>query len=250
VKRRGSWWRLNRKGAGAGIKVSVAILYPLNLLLFRRKWHNIDRVPATGPAIVVINHISVIDPMVMAAFIWDTGRVPRFMIKSSLFKYPVIGWVFRTAKQIPVDRSGGGAKDSVAAARAALEGGEVLVIYPEGTTTKDPQGWPMKARTGMARLALDFPDVPVIPVGQWGTHKRGPGPRHRYIGRRPVTASVGLPVDLTEFTSVPLTLDALRQSTERIMVALRDEVAFVRDETPPTEFFKPPKAPPKAPTKS
>lgn len=238
--RGGPWWKLGRDGAGPGVKAAVALLYPINLLLFRRTWRHIDRIPETGPAIVVMNHISKIDPIIMAAFIWDTGRVPRFMIKSTLFTYPVVGWVFRTAQQIPVDRGSSAARSAVDAAHAALARGEVVIIYPEGTTTKDPDLWPMQARTGIARLALDNPGVPIIPVGQWGSVKHGPRSRRR-LGRRPVSASIGEPVPLDDLRARPLSLDALRETTERIMVAVRDEVAVLRGETPPAQFYKPAK---------
>jgi 1-acyl-sn-glycerol-3-phosphate acyltransferase len=253
--RGGPWWRLGRTGAGPGIKVAVAILYPINLLLFRRKWRNIEGIPETGPAIIVMNHISVIDPVVMAAFIWDTGRVPRFMIKSTLFTKPVIGWVFRTAQQIPVQRGSSAARSAVDAAHAALAAGEVVIIYPEGTTTRDPEIWPMQARTGIARMALDSPGVPIIPVGQWGTqhiisHRDSvgdtpPAKRRRklHLGRIPVSTSIGAPVPLDDLRERPLSLDVLRETTERIMVAVRDEVAVLRGETPPEAFYKPARGP-------
>ncbi len=242
--RGGPWWKLGRDGAGPGVKAAVALLYPINLALFRRDWRNIEGIPATGPAIVVMNHISVVDPIIMAAFVWDTGRVPRFMIKSSLFNYPIVGWVFRTAQQIPVERGSSAARNAVDAAHAALARGEIVIIYPEGTTTKDPDLWPMQARTGIARMALDNPGIPVIPVGQWGIGKRGANPAvqpKRRLGRRRISASIGAPVPLEDLRARPLTLDVLREATERIMVAVRDQVAALRGEQPPAEFFKPPK---------
>ena len=249
--RGGPWWKIGRTGAGTGVKLAVLLLYPINLLAFRRTWRNIEGIPEKGPAIVVMNHISVIDPVLMAAFIWDTGRVPRFMIKSTLFSKPVIGWVFRTAQQIPVERGSSAARSAVDAAHAALANGELVIIYPEGTTTRDPEVWPMQARTGIARMALDSPGMPIIPVGQWGTQdiisKRdqagdAPPPARRRrlrLSRIPVSASVGPAVDLDDLRERPLTLDVLREATERIMVAVRDEVAVLRGETPPTAFYKP-----------
>ncbi|MDR1998422.1 MAG: 1-acyl-sn-glycerol-3-phosphate acyltransferase [Frankiaceae bacterium] len=239
----GPWWRIDRPGAGGGIKVSVATLYPLSLLVFRRDWRRIERVPAHGPAIVVMNHVSRLDPVLMATMLWDTGRVPRFMIKSSLFDKPVIGWVFRTAEQIPVARGTGDARASVDAAHQALRNGEMVAIYPEGTTTRDPAGWPMQARTGIARLALDNPGVPVIPIGHWGLRVRAAGraPRRLRLRRIPVAASVGPPVELEDLRARPMTLDVLRQVTARIMTAVRDEVAAVRGEDPPEQFYVPPR---------
>jgi 1-acyl-sn-glycerol-3-phosphate acyltransferase len=239
----GAWWRVGRAGAGAGIKVSVLGLYPVNFLLFRREWRHIERIPLSGPVIVVMNHVSVVDPIVMATFLWDTGRVPRFMIKSSLFTKPFVGWVFRTARQIPVARGSGDARAAVEATNQALRDGELIGIYPEGTTTRDPAGWPMQARTGIARLALDNPGVPIIPVGQWGlsvraARKNPDAPkRRRRFGRICVTASVGEPVPLDDLRNAPMSLDVLRKTTQRIMVAVRDEVAAVRGQQAPEEFF-------------
>lgn len=239
----GPWWRIDRPGAGGGVKLAVATLYPLSLLMFRRDWRNIERVPAHGPVIAVMNHVSVMDPVVMATMLWDTGRVPRFMIKSSLFTKPVVGWVFRTGEQIPVARGTGDARASVDAARKALKDGELVAIYPEGTTTRDPQGWPMQARTGIARLALDNPGVPVIPIGQWGLRVKAAGRVRRAprLGRIRVAASVGRPVELDDLRDRPMTLDALRQATQRIMVAVREEVAAVRGEPAPEQFYVPPR---------
>jgi 1-acyl-sn-glycerol-3-phosphate acyltransferase len=61
------------------------------------------------------------------------------------------------------------ANQALAAAVKALQRGEIVLVYPEGTVTRDPQFWPMQAKSGVARLALLAPDVPVIPVGQWGS---------------------------------------------------------------------------------
>lgn len=239
----GPWWRIDRAGAGGGVKLAVVALYPLTSLLCRREWRNIERIPATGPVIAVINHVSDVDPVLMATLLWDSGRIPRFMIKSSLFTKPVVGWVFRTADQIPVARGTGDARASVDAAHQALADGELIAIYPEGTTTRDPDGWPMQARTGIARLALDNPGVPVIPIGQWGLRvKAAPTKRRRpRLGRIRIAASVGNPVELDDLRGRPLTLDLLRQATQRIMGAVRDEVAAARGETPPEQFYVPPR---------
>jgi len=239
----GPWWRIGRPGAGGGVKLAVATLYPLSLVAFRREWRNIDRIPADGPVIAVMNHVSGLDPVLMATLLWDSGRVPRFMIKSTLFTKPVVGWVFRTGEQIPVARGSGDARASVDAAKQALANGELVAIYPEGTTTRDPDGWPMQARTGIARMALDNPGVPIIPIGQWGLRVKAAGAtkRPRRLGRIRVSASVGRPVDLDDLRAGPMTLDALRQATQRIMVAVRDEVASVRGEEPPEKFYVPPR---------
>ena len=162
--------RLHKPKAGFWIRLCVVILYPLDGLLFRIRWRHLDRVPGPdrGGVIIAINHISQIDTILMARFVWQSGRVPRFMIKAGVFDWPVIGRIMRGAGQIPVYRGTTDAAKSLHEAVEALERGEAIIIYPEGTTTKDPANWPMQAKTGIARLVLLSPDTPVVPVGQWG----------------------------------------------------------------------------------
>lgn len=232
--------RLHRPKAGFWIRTWVTILYPLDGLLFRLRWRHLDRIPAPerGGVIIAINHVSQIDTILMARLVWQSGRVPRFMIKSGVFGWPVIGRMMRGAGQIPVYRGTSDAAQSLRDAVAALERGEAVVIYPEGTTTKDPQGWPMLAKTGVARLVLLSPDAPVVPVGQWGPHRTGFSWR-RFGRRRTSYASVGEPLDLSRFRGKEPSAPILREITDEIMSAIRDEVAALRGEPAPAEFFLP-----------
>jgi 1-acyl-sn-glycerol-3-phosphate acyltransferase len=231
--------RLHKPKAGFWIRLCVAILYPLDALLFRIRWRNLDRVPAPreGGVIIAMNHVSHIDTVLMARLVWQTGRVPRFMIKANLFSKPVIGRIFTGAKQIPVYRGTTEAAESLRDAVRALDEGEAIVIYPEGTITKDPEQWPMQGKTGIARLVLLAPDVPVIPIGQWGPQKRRgkrkPGLRGESL------ASVGKPLDLSRFRDAEPTATTLHEITDVIMGAIRDEVAELRGEPAPTAFFRP-----------
>jgi 1-acyl-sn-glycerol-3-phosphate acyltransferase len=232
--------RLHTPKAGFWIRLCVAVIYPLDGVLFRIRWHHLDRVPppAAGGVIIAINHLSSVDTLLMARLVWQSGRVPRFLVKASAFRWPVIGRVLRGAGQIPVYR---GTSDAAAALQAtvdALQRGEAVVIYPEGTTTKDPGNWPMLAKTGVARLVLACPDVPVIPVGQWGAHKRGAGLQHAGFFRRTVEAAVGEPLDLSRFRGVPATAEVLREITDTVMLAVRDQVAAVRGESASGGFFR------------
>jgi 1-acyl-sn-glycerol-3-phosphate acyltransferase len=226
--------RLHTPKAGFWIRLCVAVIYPLDGLLFRIRWHHLDRIPPprAGGVIVAINHLSSVDTLLMARLVWQAGRVPRFLVKASAFRWPVIGRVLRGAGQIPVYRGTDDAAAALADAVDALRRGEAVVIYPEGTTTKDPDNWPMLAKTGVARLVLACPDVPVIPVGQWGAHRRG----RRLEARPTVTASVGRPLDLTRFRGAGATAPVLREITDTVMRAVRDQVAAVRDEPAPDEF--------------
>src|SRR4051794_26468942 len=160
--------------AGFWIRLCVVVIYPLVGLLFRVRFRNLDRMPppSAGGVIIAINHVSQIDTLVMARCVWQSGRVPRFMIKSGVFGWPVVRSIVRGAGQIPVYRGTTDAAASLRAAVDALQRGEAVVIYPEGTTTKDPDNWPMLAKTGNARLVLLSPDTPVVPIGQWGAQHR------------------------------------------------------------------------------
>ncbi|MGI8761132.1 MAG: lysophospholipid acyltransferase family protein [Jatrophihabitantaceae bacterium] len=236
--------RLHKPKAGFWIRLCVAILYPFDGLLFRIRWHHLDRVPAPseGGVIIAINHVSHVDTVLMARFVWQAGRVPRFMIKAGVFGKPVIGKIMSGAQQIPVYRGTTDAANSLRDAVTALERGEAIVIYPEGTITRDPAQWPMQAKTGIARLLLLRPQTPVVPVGQWGAQKHKGLAALGSLRRRTAQASVGQPLDLSRYRGTEPTFATLREVTDTIMSAVRDEVAALRGESAPSEFYKPPKA--------
>ncbi len=224
----GPWWRL-----------TWLLLYAPVGAITKLRYHHMERIPRTGPAIVIVNHISHLDPFLVARFMVDSGRLPRFLAKRSIFDVPVIGRAMRKMGQIPVDRGTTAAADSLAAAVEALRQGHVVVMHPEGTVTRDPQWWPMYARTGAARLALLAPDVPVIPVGQWGAqemvdlyHKKV-----RLIPRKEHHILVGEPIDLSRFAGAAPTADTLRTVTDTMMSSVRGLVADLRGEPAPTGGF-------------
>jgi 1-acyl-sn-glycerol-3-phosphate acyltransferase len=228
--------------AGSWIRLCVVVLFPVDSLLFRIRWHHLERMtpPSEGGVIIALNHISHIDTVLMARLVWSSGRVPRFMIKAGVFTKPFLGRIMRGAGQIPVHRGTTDAANSLRDAVAALERGEAIVIYPEGTITKDPAQWPMEAKTGIGRLVLLAPDTPVVPVGQWGAQHRKGFSLGRFK-RRTARASVGEPLDLRRFRGAEPSAATLREVTDTIMSAVRDEVATLRGEPAPAEFFKPSK---------
>lgn len=226
--------RAHRPKAGFWIRLCVMILYPLDSLFFRLRWHRLDRLPPNGGILLAVNHISQADTAAMARFVWQAGRIPRFLIKSGVFDWPVVGRMMSGAGQIPVYRGTADAKDSLRAASAALQSGECVIIYPEGTITRDPDYWPMAAKTGVARLALANPEIPVYPVGQWGAQATlGRGGRFRPFPRHRHQASVGRPVELSGYYGREPTAAVLAEMTSVIMAAITDEVAALRGETPP-----------------
>ena len=207
----------------------LVLYYPVSGL-FRVRYRNIERLPQDGPVIIVTNHVSHIDPFLVAKFVLDAARTPRFLAKDSIFDVPVVGWAMRKMGHIPVRRGSTDARQSLAAAVAALESGRVIVLHPEGTVTRDPEGWPMMGKTGAARLATLVPDVPVVPVAQWGVQeqfdlyrkkvKMIPRPRH--------VISVGEPIDLSAFRDRAPTVPVLKEVTDVIMRRLRADVAELR----------------------
>jgi 1-acyl-sn-glycerol-3-phosphate acyltransferase len=221
--------RLHKPKAGFWIRFCVIVLIPLDALLFKLRWHHLNRMPATGGVLVAVNHISQADTPAMARMIWESGRIPRFLIKHTVFGWPFIGWVMRGAGQLPVYRSSEQAADSLRAAVQALRDGQCVIIYPEGTITRNPDYSPMPAKTGVARLALACPDVPVVPIGQWGAQRTlGRGGRFRPFPRHRHEASVGERIDLSEFHGQEPTAETLRAITDRVMAAVTEQVDFVR----------------------
>ncbi|MDT4916192.1 MAG: hypothetical protein QOH89_892 [Pseudonocardiales bacterium] len=209
--------------------VWLVLYYPVSGL-FRLTYRNIERIPQQGPMIVVTNHVSHIDPFLVAKFVLDAARMPRFLAKEAIFDVKVVGWGMRLMGHIPVKRGTVDARQSLAAAVEALENGGVIVLHPEGTVTRDPDGWPMTGKTGAARLASLVPDVVVIPVAQWGVQeqvdlykkrvKLVPRPRH--------TISVGEPIDLSAYRDREPNARMLREMTDTIMRRLRADVAELR----------------------
>lgn len=223
---------------GAGYRVAVAVLRPLLMLATRRDWSGAENLPATGGFVVTPNHVSHVDPIVIAHFLYDNGRPPRFLAKSGLFTLPLVGWVVRSAGQIPVFRESRNATAAFAGAVAAIEGGECVAIYPEGTLTRDPSLWPMVAKTGAARVALTT-GCPVIPIAQWGAQQiLAPyTKRPHLLGRKVMHVTAGPPVDLDDMRGRPITTELLRLATERIMARVTAQLVGVRGEDAPTAVF-------------
>jgi 1-acyl-sn-glycerol-3-phosphate acyltransferase len=226
--------KLRRPGHGEKVGLAwgtiIAILYVPFSLVFKLRYRNIEKVPQQGPAILVVNHVSHVDPFLVAKFVLDAARKPRFLAKDAIFEVPVVGLAMRSMGHIPVKRGTTDAVRSLAAAADALRAGGLIVLHPEGTVTRDPDGWPMSAKTGVARLTLLVPEAVVVPVAQWGVqesidlyHKKFrliPRPRH--------TISVGEPVDLSAFRDREPDSRTLREVTDVIMRRLRSDVAVLR----------------------
>jgi 1-acyl-sn-glycerol-3-phosphate acyltransferase len=233
-----SWRRLSSwRRLGPEYLLGLAVTWPVSLL-WRRVWSGQEHLPAGG-VVLAANHLSVLDPVAVAHHLLrDLDRAPRFLVKSELFRGSgLVARVLCGAGQIPVERDTAEASKALDAAVAALGRGETVVIYPEGTVTRDPRHWPMAARTGVARLALQS-GAPVLPLAQWGTHE-ALRTVLRPFPRRTAAFRIGPPVDLSAFAGRPLTAEVLRDATDAVMDALTAEVAVLRAESAPAVRFDP-----------
>jgi 1-acyl-sn-glycerol-3-phosphate acyltransferase len=233
--------RRTRRPLPWALRLCVLVVYPVASLLFALRYRHAERIPPTGGVLLVANHVSILDPLACARLVWDAGRVPHFLAKQSVFVGPA-GTILRAARQIPVARGSSSASSSVQAAKDALDAGELVVIYPEGSVTRDPDWWPMQARTGVARLALTT-DVPVVPVAQWGPQRVHDyhAKKLRLRFRAPADYLVGEPLDLSELRAQvragrPLTAELLHEVTDRIMRQVRAQLGELRGEQPPASF--------------
>jgi 1-acyl-sn-glycerol-3-phosphate acyltransferase len=221
----------------------VPVVSKLLSLVAKRDWDDARYLPAEGPAIICANHLSSLDPVVVGEYLAYHGRWPYFLAKAGLFKLPGLGWALRHVGQVPVYRGTIRAKDSLVAAVEHLESGRIVVIYPEGTTGKDPDEWPMMVRTGAARLALRT-GAPVIPIGQWGANIICPdngSPRNhpKLFPRQWVTVRMGPPVDLGDLLPQKASRDVVREASRRILAAITTQVELVRGEAAPQTLWNP-----------
>lgn len=233
-------WR-TRGRLSYGTVAAIVVVHPVSSMMFRLRYRHGDRLPVTGPVLLVANHISILDPLACARLVFDNGRMPHFLAKESVFR-GFAGTLLRSAGQISVARFSDSAHEALDAAKADLDAGNVVVIYPEGSVTRDQDWWPMQSRTGVARLALTT-DAVVLPVAQWGPqdvhdyHRR----KLRLRFRAPADHLVGEPVDLSDRRARvreghPLTATLLRETTDLIMTRVRDQLAELRGEPAPQTF--------------
>ena len=218
--------------------VAIGILKPLLLATTKREWVDAEKVPATGGLVIAMNHLSHIDPITAAHLLTDYGRLPRYLAKAGLFDVKVVGSFMRGAGQIPVERASVNAVGAYAAAVEAVRAGECVVVYPEGTITRDPNGWPMVGKSGAARIALET-GCPVIPIGQWGAQDLLPAYslRPHFFPRATIRMRVGDPVDLGDLLDLPGSNEVTAEASHRIMSAITELVSEIRGEDAPAERY-------------
>jgi 1-acyl-sn-glycerol-3-phosphate acyltransferase len=201
-------------------------LYQLGYRLFRFAyahyfgWNvfNPERVPMEGPVILAANHASFLDPPLVGA---GLTRDIHYLARRTLFRFPLVGWLLRQWNSVPVDRDGGGGA-GLKAILDRLHSGSAIILFPEGTRTRDGQLQP--ARSGIGLVVIKS-TAPVIPVRVFGTFEAFG--RHRLLPRpRRIMVKYGPPLDFAplrkeaETCSKPRLKEIYRQAAEEIMLAI------------------------------
>lgn len=214
------------------LRIIVFFIRPILVVVTKQDWKGMENLP-DGGFVLAPNHVSHLDPFLISHFMVDNGIAPRFLAKDTLMDLKVAGRILKAAEQIPVYRGTEGAAESLRAAVAAVDDGGVVTIYPEGTITRDPDGWPMSGRTGAVRVALAS-GKPLVPVMQWGPQEiMWPYKKQlRLLPRKTIHVRVGKPLDLSRFEGQPLTEQLLHEATDMLMDELTALMAEVRGEHP------------------
>jgi len=154
---------------------------------FRWRVFNPERVPRTGPVILAANHASFIDPPLVGS---GLTRDINYLARESLFRFPVVGAILRSWNAVPVDRDGGGAKGLKIILGRLLAGGGII-LFPEGTRTKDGNLQPARSGIGLTVIKSAAPVVPVRVFGTFAAYGRN----HRFPRPKKVAVKYGVPLN-------------------------------------------------------
>lgn len=227
-------------GTNLTFKLCTKIVIPILNLVGKKEWRGAENIPQAGRVIVASNHVSYLDVLFFTHFLFRNGRAPRYIGKEGVFKVPIIGKILLAAGQIPVARESKDAAKALEHAVHLLNAGHCLGVYPEGTLSRDPDGWPMVAKTGLARLAI-MTQSPVIPVAQWGSQIVMPTyeKKVKLFPRTPIRILAGKALDLSPWYGKQDDPEALTQATAFVMRAITDLLEELRGQKRPTEIFDP-----------
>lgn len=233
--------KIKRESNFAFVLVAM-VLAPILRLMFNIKTTGKENLPQGG-YILVGNHLSYLDPFSFAYSVYiHMKRVPHYLAKESIFRIPIIGKILPKVGQIPVYRGGRSNEEPLRAAKEYLKAGQVVVVFPEGTLTRDPGQWPMRGKAGAIRLAVEL-GLPIVPCGQWGVQKVlgnyskkfRPNPFHT------VRVKIGKPMFFKELENKTPSAKELSDATDKVMREISAIVGELRGETPPKELWDPTK---------
>jgi 1-acyl-sn-glycerol-3-phosphate acyltransferase len=221
----------------------AALCLPILTVMARYPVTDGHKLPRHGAFVLAPNHYSEFDPVIMGRIMWKLGRVPRFLAKASILRLPVLGAILRWSGQIPVEREGRGRSDApLKSAQQLVDRELAIIIYPEGSLTRDPDLWPMRGKSGAVRMALTA-GVPIIPAAHWGTQQimARYSKKISFFPRKTIHCKIGDPVDLSDLQGRPLDSATLAEGTRRVMAAIAELLGDLRDEEPPAERWDPSK---------
>ncbi|MFM2019639.1 MAG: hypothetical protein RL718_220 [Actinomycetota bacterium] len=223
-------------------RIVASILAPLVRMFFRVKTQGLENLPKGG-YVLVGNHTSYLYPLAFAYSVYfHMKRSPHYLAKEALFRLPVLGGLLPKFGQIPVYRSGRVNDEPMKAAKEFLKAGQVVVIFPEGTLTRDPELWPMRGKAGAVRLAVEM-GLPIVPAAHWGVEKVL-GTYSKKLSPKPlhvVNVLIGKPMRFDHLDKNNLSTANLAEATDSVMHAIADLVGQMRGETPPKELWDPAK---------
>jgi 1-acyl-sn-glycerol-3-phosphate acyltransferase len=210
-------------------------------LMFRIEVKGLENLPKSGAYVLAANHVTYLDALAVAYMVYfKARRTPHFLAKGNLFKAPIIGDILIACEQVPVYRGGHSNREPMDAAHAILDAGRVITIYPEGTLTREPNGWPMRGKIGAIKMALEK-DVPFIPMAQWGTEKILPtySKRFRPNPFHPVRMVIGEELDLSKYRGRKLSNAEFAEANELAMKAITRLTEQLRGAKAPETLFDP-----------
>lgn len=217
----------------------AALIVPAVGLFARIEIRGAEHLPREGAYVLAPNHNSEFDPLIVAVAVWRVGRAPRFLAKESLFRVPVLGAALRATGMVPVPRASTSANQSMKAAQQIAADGRGVIVYAEGTLTRDPDLWPMRGKTGAVRLALAG-DLPLIPMAQWGVQEILPRyGKLKFPRRSRVVVEFGPALDLSEYADTPTQPAALTRATDDVMNRVATMLAGIRGIPAPAERWNP-----------
>ena len=216
---------------------SRGVIIPFLKLVSRHHVGGLEHIPPEGGFIAVCNHLSDLDSLTAMRSLVDAGVPAYSLAKSSIFEVPVLGHVFKAGGQIPVHRGTDKAGSSLIEAERRLRAGDVIMIFPEGTLSRDPLRWPMTGKTGAARLAMAT-GAPILPMGQWGAQEilDSFGGGFHPFPRKDVRVLIGETFTLDEYGQDASDRQVVRAATAEIMRRITVLVEQLRGERAPRPF--------------
>jgi len=217
----------------------AAVIVPAVGLFARIEIRGAENLPKQGAYVLAANHNSEFDPLIVAVAVWRLGRAPRFMAKESLFRVPVLGAALKATGMVPVPRASTSANQSMKAAEQIARDGRGVIVYAEGTLTRDPELWPMRGKTGAVRLALAG-GLPLIPMAQWGVQQIMPRyGKLRFPRRAHVIVEFGPAMDLSSYVATPTQPSTLTAATDAMMNEITAMLSGIRGLPAPAERWNP-----------